>query len=60
MGMTPIQLKKKVRACKQPREQIAFHAGVSYSWLSKFMLDKFENPRKASLDKLSAYFAKTE
>lgn len=54
--MTAHQLRKKLLASKESREKIAFSAGISYSWLSKFALDAMGNPRESSLEKLRAYF----
>ena len=56
--MTANQLIKKVRASQESTEQIAFKAGVSYSWLAKFTSIKGMKsaPRKSTLNKLAAYF----
>jgi len=46
---------RKLRASPLPKEKIAVQAGVSYSWLTKFLLDKMKHPRESSLEKLRAY-----
>jgi predicted transcriptional regulator len=54
--MTPKQLRKKIATCGETMEQLALKTGVTYSWLSKFKLGKFANPRPATIAKLVEYF----
>lgn len=46
---------KKLRDLPLSTEKIAVQADVSYSWLSKFLLGKFQTPRQRTIDKLEAY-----
>ena len=58
--MTKEQLVKKVLASNESREQIAYKAGVSYSWLSKVLLNQIDQPRFKTMEKMETYFRRAK